>query len=134
MNQEKEYINRLKQEMEQERNLQLEKRKQEKEYLQRMMMENERNKLRQKEEDSRQRDEDAKAQDEYTRMLEKQEADKFNEMKQRERRAQEFMNRMAGNVLAKMSEKQQQEDDMLVRYENERENRQRQLEDRRANR
>jgi hypothetical protein len=46
MNQEKEYISRLKQEMEQERANQQEKRKQEREYLQKMMLENERNKAR----------------------------------------------------------------------------------------
>ena len=45
LNQEKEYINRLKLEMEQERQMQAEKRKQEREYHQRMMIENEKNKL-----------------------------------------------------------------------------------------
>jgi hypothetical protein len=67
-------------------------------------------------------------------MLEKQENDKNNEMKQREQRAQDFMNKMADNVLSKMNEKQKQEDAMLMRYENEKEMRQRQLEERRANR
>lgn len=38
-------------------------------------------------------------------MLEKQESDKQNEMKQREQRAQDFMNKQADNVLAKMNEK-----------------------------
>jgi len=42
-------------------------------------------------------------------------------MKERERRAQEFMNKMADNVLQKMDKKQKFEDDMLLRYENERE-------------
>ena len=41
---------------------------------------------------------------------------------------------MAGNVLEKMEKKQKEEDDMLLRYENERELRQRQLEERRAQR
>ena len=39
---------------------------------------------------------------------------------------------MAGNVLAKMEQKQKHEDDMLLRYEAEKEMRQRQLEERRA--
>lgn len=42
-------------------------------------------------------------------------------MKQREARAQEFMNKMADNVLNKMDKKQKFEDDMLLRYENEKE-------------
>ena len=58
----------------------------------------------------------------------------MQEMKKREKRAQEFMNKMADNVLQKMEEKQKQEDDMLRRYENEREMRQRQLEERRLQR
>ncbi len=58
-------------------------------------------------------------------MLEKQEADRQLEMKERERRAQEFMNKMADNVLQKMDQKQKFEDEMLLRYENEREMRQR---------
>ena len=44
------------------------------------------------------------------------------------------MNKMAGNVLDKMEKKQKEEDNMLMRYENEKENRQRQLEERRAQR
>ena len=44
MNQEMEYINRLRSEMENERQIQMEKRKQEKEYLNKMLMENKENK------------------------------------------------------------------------------------------
>ena len=68
-----------------------------------MLVENEANKRRQKEEEERQRLEDLKAQDEYSRMLDKQENDRRNEMKQREARAQEFMNKMADSVLNKMN-------------------------------
>lgn len=39
---------------------------------------------------------------------------------------------MADNVLSKMEQKQKQEDEMLMRYENEREMRQRLMEERRA--
>ncbi len=64
-------------------------------------------------------------------MLERQENDRQTEMKQREARAQEFMNKMADNVLNKMDKKQKFEDDMLLRYENEKEQRQRQIDERR---
>jgi len=43
-------------------------------------------------------------------MLEKQEQDRVNEMKRREARAQEFMNKMADNVLSKMDARQKLED------------------------
>ena len=48
MTQELETINRLKNEMDQERALQADKRKQEREYLQKMLDENDRNKQRQR--------------------------------------------------------------------------------------
>lgn len=46
MNQEQEYINRLKNEMEAEKQMQMEKRRQERDYLQKMLHENELNKKR----------------------------------------------------------------------------------------
>lgn len=120
--------------MEAERQLQAEKRKQERDYLQKMLYENEMNKKRQKDDDEQKRLEDLKAQDEYSKMLEKQEMDRVNEMKRREARAQEFQNKMADNVLTKMDAKQKFEDQMLARYENEREMRHRQMEERRMQR
>ena len=61
MNQEMEYINRLRSEMENERQIQMEKRKQEKEYLNKMLMENKENKQRQKAEEENQRLQDLNA-------------------------------------------------------------------------
>ena len=84
---EKDYIKRLQTEMEQERKLQQEKRKQEREYLHKMMIENEKNKALMKGEELKQKEEDAKAQDEYARMLQKQEDDRNAEMSKREARA-----------------------------------------------
>lgn len=74
-------MNRLKEEMEMERNLQLEKRRQEKEYLQKMLRENEENKKnanKQRQEEIRA---DVNAQLEYGQMLDKQEADRQREFK-----------------------------------------------------
>ena len=65
----------------------MEKRRQERDYLNKMLEENENNKQRQRDEDERQRLADLKAQNEYSRMLDKQEADRQNEMKRREARA-----------------------------------------------
>jgi len=42
---------------------------------------------------------DVEAQEEHARMLDKQQADREHEFQQRERRAQEFMNRMASTVI-----------------------------------
>lgn len=76
MHQEQEYINRLQSEMEAERSMQMEKRRQERDYLQKMLQENENNKRRQREDDERERLNDLKAQNEYSRMLDKQENDR----------------------------------------------------------
>lgn len=58
-------------------------------------------------------------------MLEKQEQDRLNEFKARERRAQEFMNKMADTVIKKMDDRQKEEDDKIRRYEMEKELRER---------
>lgn len=67
-------------------------------------------------------------------MLEKQAQDRNNERNKREKRAQDFMNKMADSVLQKMANRQKYEDDMLARYNNERELRMRQIEEKRAER
>ena len=54
-------------------------------------------------------------------MLDQQEADRANEVAAREKRAQEFMNRMADGVLKEMDNIQKKEDEMIERYERERE-------------
>lgn len=64
-------------------------------------------------------------------MLEKQEQDRANEFAQREQRAQDFMNRMAGTVIKQMDERQKDEDMKIQRYEMEKEMRDRMEDERR---
>jgi len=79
----------------------------------------------------RERQEDIKAQQEYARMLEKQEQDRINEFKARERRAQEFMNKMADTVIKDMDDRQREEEEKIKRYEMEKEMRERMEDERR---
>ena len=65
--------------------------------------------------------EDIAAQEAYTRMLLKQERDRELEVQRREKRAQEFMGRMADTVIKQMDGKQKDEDEMIRRYEMEKE-------------
>lgn len=65
-------------------------------------------------------------------MMDQQEQDRANEVAARERRAQEFMNRMAGGVLAEMDNIQKKEDEMIIRYQKEREMKMRKQEDDKA--
>ena len=131
MKQEVDLVRRLQSEMEQERNVLLEKRRQEKEYLQKMLVENEKQKVKSMEEREKERQEDIRAQKEYSRMLEKQEQDRHNEFKAREKRAQEFMNKMADTVIRQMDDRQKEEDDKIRRYEMEKEMRERMEDERR---
>lgn len=70
-----------------------------------MLEENDKNKERLRAQREKDRMDDLRAQDDYTRMLDKQENDRQNEMKNREARAQDFMNKMADNVLQKMADR-----------------------------
>ena len=64
-------------------------------------------------------------------MLDKQERDRVEEKKARERRAQDFMNRMADTVIKKMDARNRQEEDKIRRYELEKEMRDRMEDERR---
>jgi hypothetical protein len=64
-------VKRLQEEMDAERRLQQEKRRQEKEYLQKMLTENEKHKAKALAERERERLEDIRAQEEYARILDK---------------------------------------------------------------
>jgi hypothetical protein len=99
--QEQEVVKRLQDEMEDERQQVMQRRTQEKDYLQTMLKENEFQKKIQLDEKEKERVDDIKAQDAYNRMLEQQEIDRANEVAEREKRAQEFMGKMADNVLKK---------------------------------
>ena len=74
-----EILNRLQLEKEQERQLMMEKREQEKAYLMKMMNDNAVAKKKQLDDQEKERVEDVKAQEAYSRMLEKQEADRARE-------------------------------------------------------
>lgn len=114
-------VNRLKDEMTQERMIQLEKKKQEREYLQLMLAENEKHKHMQQKEKEREKLEDVAAQEAYTRMLLQQERDRAEEFERREKRAQEFMGRMADTVLKQMDIKQKEEQEKIRQFEMEKE-------------
>lgn len=61
------------------------------------------------------------AQNEYSKLLDKQEADRQHEFKQREARAQNFMNTLASDVIGKQQDRKRMEDEALMRYEMEKE-------------
>ena len=133
-NQEVALVKRLQEEMDAERRLQQEKRRQEKEYLQKMLTENEKHKAKALAERERERLEDIRAQEEYARILDKQEHDRLNEVKAREQRAQDFMNRMADTVIKNMDNRAKEEEEKIRRYEAEKELRERMADEAKMNR
>lgn len=116
-----ELVQRLRDEMAMEQAMQAEKRRQEKEYLQKMLRENEANKKKAEGDKAAQQRADIQAQNEYSKLLEKQEADRQHEFQQREARAQNFMNRLASDVIGKQQDRKRAEDEALMRYEMEKE-------------
>ena len=127
-------MNRLKEEMEMERSLQAEKRRQEKEYLQKMLRENEANKMSANNQRQNEIKADVQAQHEYGQMLDKQENDRLREFRSREARAQNFMNTLASDVIAKQRGRIQNEQEMLLRFDQEKEMRARMEDERRMER
>lgn len=127
-------VNRLKEEMEMERQLQMEKRRQEKEYLQKMLRENEANKQSANNQRQAEIKADVQAQFEYGQMLDKQEADRLREFRAREARAQNFMNTLASDVIAKQQNRIRGEQEALLRFEQEKEMRARLEDERRMER
>ena len=132
--QEIELVERLQREMENERNMLREKREQERNYLRKMLQENEDNKRALNNAKAQEREHDIQIQEEYAKMLDKQEADRNHEFEQRERRAQDFMNKLASNVIKGQQGRKHQEDENLLKYELEREMRLRLEDERRAER
>jgi 6-pyruvoyl-tetrahydropterin synthase len=99
-----------------------------------MLTENEKHKAKALAERERERLEDIRAQEEYARILDKQEHDRLNEVKQREVRAQEFMNRMADTVIKNMDNRARDEEEKIRRYEAEKELRERLADEAKMNR
>lgn len=77
---------------------------------------------------------DVEAQIEYGKMLDRQEADRLREFKAREARAQNFMNVLATDVLAKQQNRIMHEKEALQAYEMEKEMRARLEDERRQER
>jgi hypothetical protein len=132
--QEVEVVQRLQNEMAHERMLMQEKRTQEREYLRKMLLENEANKAKAEKMANNEKANDIQALMEYGRMLDRQDQDRQREFEQRERRAQEFMNSLASNVIKNQHAKKSAEDEALARFEHDREMRMRMEDEKRRQR
>jgi hypothetical protein len=92
-------VRKIKEELNQEATSIAQKRQQDRENFKKVLEENDEKKKRAVEDARREKEADTKAQQEYTRLIEKQEADRAAEFKAREDRAKQFMNMMADTVV-----------------------------------
>ena len=126
--QEKLLVEDNRRELEEERQSQLQKKQMERSYLQKMMEENEENKRIQLEQQKKLKEQEKTELAEYTRMLDRQEADRLEEIRARESKTQELMNKMADTVLKDLDQHRELEEAKVTRYQLEKE-RQDQLDD-----
>jgi hypothetical protein len=93
-----ELVNRLRQEIDDEKETKLNKRKVEREQALKVILDNENAKVKLIQEKEKEREAENKTIEDYNKMLELQEAKRQNEWKRREGKIQLFMNRMADTV------------------------------------
>jgi len=118
----KELISRLVEEMEKEKRVNEMKKIADKEQLKKVLQENDLHKIKMKELAEKERLQDIKATEEYARILDKQEKDRENFFKNKEKKAMEFMSKMAQTVIKDMDDKMKREEEAIRRYQIEKEN------------
>jgi len=108
-------VQKLKQEMEEEARVAAQKRAADKEHMKKIFAENEEFKKKMAVEAKIQKELDIKAQQEYTRLVEKQMAEREAEVKEREERAKKFMSMMADTVVKDQKAQQLIEERKLLK-------------------
>ncbi|MDR3581660.1 MAG: hypothetical protein P4L67_00085 [Candidatus Pacebacteria bacterium] len=127
-------VERNRRELEEERLAQAQKKEMERTYHKKMMEENEMNKRKQLDSENELREQEKKDLVEYTKVLDQQESDRLEEIRSRERKTQELMNRMADTVIKELDKKRDEDEQKVVRYQQEKELRDRMDDDERLRR
>ncbi len=116
-----EFVNKLKREIEEEKESKVTKKLNEREIAQKIINENEQYKVKQIIEKEREREQENKAIEDYNKMLEKQEQKRSLEWKAREEKIQLFMNRMADTVVKRSNEAERELERRVMQYQKEKE-------------
>jgi len=119
----KEYVKNIQNELEKEKQQQLKKRLEERELMFDTIKENELNKKRALENKERERLDDIKATEEYAKVLDRQEQERIEYFKRIERNGNNYINKMAENVLANIQAKNKEEEDRMRTFLSEKEKR-----------
>eukprot|EP00828_Plagiopyla_frontata_P045177 TRINITY_DN764_c0_g1_i11.p1 TRINITY_DN764_c0_g1~~TRINITY_DN764_c0_g1_i11.p1 ORF type:complete len:503 (-),score=92.71 TRINITY_DN764_c0_g1_i11:67-1575(-) len=109
-------VQRIKEELTMEQELIRERKKEEREHLQKVLKESEENKFRQEEENKQERLADIRAQNEYIRLVEEQEREREQELKKREEKAKAFMAMMSDTVIKDQKAQIAEEESKILRH------------------
>jgi len=120
-NQKRNIVDRIKLELEEERVSAIKKKQIERDYHKKMIEENEENKKKQTEKQRLDKEQENKDLAQYTKMLDQQEADRIDEIKSREKKTQDLMNKMADTVLKDLDKKRQLEEKKMFKYQQDKE-------------
>jgi hypothetical protein len=109
----REYVKNIQSELEKEKQIQLKKRMEERELMFDTLKENELNKKRALENKEKERLSDIKYTEEFAKVLERQDQERLEYFKKIERNANNFMNKMADNVLDHIEFKNKEEEERM---------------------
>ena len=119
----KESVKNLVSDLEKDKQNQIKKKIEEKENMQKTLQENEFNRIKQIENMKKEKLDDIKATEEYSKIMDRQEQERGEYFNKIERNSNNFINKMADNVLNNLDKKNKEEDDRLRSYMDEKERR-----------
>ena len=117
----REYVKNILSEIEKDKQIQMKRRIDERELMFNTIKENKLNKQRQIENKERERLSDIRATEEYAKVLDRQEQERTEYFKKIERNANNFINKMAENVIYEMENKNKEEEEKMKTYLQEKE-------------
>jgi hypothetical protein len=117
----REYVKNILSEIEKDKQIQMKRRIDERELMFNTIRENKLNKQRQMENKERERLNDIKSTEEYAKVLDRQEQERNEYFKKIERNANNFINKMAENVINEMEYKNKEEEQKMKTYLEEKE-------------
>lgn len=124
-------VQRIKEELKMEQDLLRLRKMEEKAHLQKVLMENEENKRKLLQQLGEEKQADVKAQEELTRLVEKQEADRERDLKNREDRAKKFMAMMTDTVVKDQKLQIWEEEQKILKHYQDRERKEKEEDEKR---
>jgi hypothetical protein len=117
----KEYVRNIQSELEKDKQIQLKKRLEERALMHDIIRENELNKKKAQEIKEKERLDDIRVTEEYAKVLDRQEHERKEYFKRIERNGNNYINKMAENVLANIQAKNKEEEERMRDFLNEKE-------------